>query len=171
MITSTAGITSELLEKFGPSPEIFVFVALATLPLIGLFVPWVRGSQPTWVIVMALALALFVLYGVLSFRISLSIVGVRYRSPLGRYPLLAWSSITRVRTGAKPIGRRTYPPYFMEIHTRERELPVVINIKFFSRKALVRLATLICERASQADLDKDTELLANGTFPSVFFSG
>src|SRR5262245_35475126 len=170
MITTTEKTMPEPLEQFGPSAETFAFVVLAALPLVVMFRPWLRGHQSTRDVVMAGCFVLFVLYAVLSFKISLSAEGVRYRSPFGRPPLLSWPTIIRVRTGAKAIGRRTYPPYFMEIHTNQRNRPVIINIKFFSRRALSRLATLLCERAPQAELDDATRRLAKGKVPSVFFS-
>jgi len=174
MTTSNPTRPREEIEVFGPSPETYAFVALAALPLLAMIGPWRHGYQPTRDLIIAAGVVPLVLYAVRAFKISLSLDGVRYRSPFGRPPLVRWSSITRVRTGAKPFGGfggGDYPRYFMEIHANELERPVIINVKFFSRAALARLATLLCQRAAHAHLDEATQHLAKGSVPSVFSRG
>ena len=82
---------------------------------------------------------------------------------------ITWSCIIRVRAGAELLGGRTYPPYLMEIVASDRQEPVILNLKMFSRRGLARLATLLSERASNAQLDKATTHLAKGRVPSVLF--
>jgi hypothetical protein len=157
----------EPIEVFGPSPETYALVVLAALPLATMIGPWLRGYQRTRDLLVATGVALFALYAVRAFQLSLSPNGVRYRSPFGRPPVIRWSSITRVRTGAQ--STRKYPLYFMEIVSADLDRPLVINIKFFSRKALRRLAALLVQHAAQAHLDHATQDLAKGEVPSMFF--
>jgi hypothetical protein len=154
------------VENFGPSRETFIFVALSAGPFALTIVPWLHGHQPTRDLWFGIAIFAFGLYSIFAFKISLSQKGLRYRSPLSRHPIVEWSSIIRVQTGVK-FQRGAYPPYFMKIHITGENQPLVINIKFFRKKALVRVATLIYERSPQAELDAGTKRLATGTLPSI----
>lgn len=160
---------AEQPETFGPSPETFAFIVLSGLPLAMTITPWLRGNQPTRDLLISAGIVLFVSYAVLALRLTLSVEGIRYRSPFSRAPVVKWSSIVRVRVRAELLGGRTYPAYFMEIHASDRQGPVILNLRMFSRKALARLGTLLSERASSARLDEATTHLGKGRVPSVLF--
>lgn len=97
----------------------------------------------------------FVLYWLISFRVSFLPAKLEYKTPFGSAQTLEYKDVTRVSYKVASLGEgRKYSALFVLVIEAAGREPLVINTKPFSTEALHHIALGLTQKCSSAHIDE-----------------